>query len=98
MNWAVGTVWNVIHWWTSRFTVGFFTTGSGGLDSGQRGSGSGGSYSANPRETCKLLQSISKIIQNITGVGKYLRLKEKITKFCRYMYIHNRYWFISKIR
>lgn len=53
-----------------------FTTGSGGLDSGQRGSGSGGSYSANPRETCKLLQSVSKIIKNITRVGKYWRLKK----------------------
>lgn len=81
MNWAVGTVWNVIHWWTSRFTVGFFTTGPGGMDSGQRGSGSGGSYSANPRETCKLLQSVSKIIQNITGVGKYLRFKKKKKNF-----------------
>lgn len=93
MNWAVGTVWNVIHWWTSRFTVGFFTTGPGGMDSGQRGSGSGGSYSANPRETCKLLQSVSKIIQNITGVGKYLRFKKKKKKFCRY--IHIRYCYIS---
>lgn len=51
------------------------------MDSGQRGSGSGGSYSANPRETCKLLQSVSKIIQNITGVGKYLRFKKKKKNF-----------------
>lgn len=80
MNWGVGTVWNGIHWWTSRFNVGFFTTGSGRMDSGQRGSGSGGSYFANPRETCKLLQSVSKIIQNITDVGKYLRFKKKNNK------------------